>query len=242
MPFATHLLHDASLALGEGDVSPRLILNEFDLDFPTAGLLVLLATFFFLFIVAAAVDGIVVLDEGVVADGREAVVPGVGTRTLILSRRGCDGIRHVVMEDEKGKSNKVSKERRSTRGLVREKKSGREGGWNRLECPPRRRERERKRGRGGERDKRKGRRRQEGDERTMGWRGRGFWNGKLFLVGRRRPSWAKKEQAIYISKEPSLESHFLMSIYGKSHRKFHSPTQFGCIRVEINLLNVQVNT
>ena len=44
-----------------------------------------------------------------------------------------------------------------------------------------------------------------GDERTMGWRGRAFWNGKLFLVGRRRPSWAKKEQAIYISKQPSLK-------------------------------------
>ena len=123
-------------------MSPRLILNEFDLDFPATGLLVLLTAVFFVFVVAAAVDGIVVLDEGVVADGRDAVVPEVGTRTLILSRRGCDGIRHVVMEDEKGKSNKVSKERRSTRGLVGEKKSWRERSWNGLDDPPGRRERE----------------------------------------------------------------------------------------------------
>ena len=91
---------------------PRLVLNKFDLDFPATGLLILRPTLFIVVVVATAVDGIVVLDEGVVADGREAVVPGVGTRTLILSRRGCDGIRHVAMEDEKGKSTKVSKERR----------------------------------------------------------------------------------------------------------------------------------
>ena len=148
---------------------PRLVLNKFDLDFPATGLLILRPTLFIVVVVATAVDGIVVLDEGVVTDGREAVVPGVGTRTLILSRRGCDGIRHVVMEDEKGKSNKVSKERRSTRGLVREKKSGREGGWNRLECPPRRRERERKRGRGGRGISGKG------DGGRKGTRGR--WDG-----------------------------------------------------------------
>ena len=47
----------------------------------------------------------------------------------------------------------------------------------------------------------------KGDERTMGWRGRAFWNGKLFLVGRRRPSWAKKEQAIYISKQAISQGH-----------------------------------
>lgn len=114
-------------------MSPRLVLNKFNLDFPTTGLLILLSTFFLFIVVAAAVDGIVVLDEGVVADGREAVVSGVGTRTLILSRRGCDGIRHVVMEDEKGKSNKVSKERRSTRGLSQKKKRAKGGAgraWN----------------------------------------------------------------------------------------------------------------
>ena len=77
---------------------PRLVLNKFNLDFPTTGLLILLSTFFFI-VVATAVGGIVVLDEGVVTDGREAVVPGVWTRTLILSRKGCEGIRDVVMED-----------------------------------------------------------------------------------------------------------------------------------------------
>jgi len=117
-----HLLHDTGLAFREGYVPPGLVLNKFDLDFPTAGLLILLSTVFFVLVIATAVDGIVVLDEGVVADGREAIVPGVGTRTLILSRRGCDGIRHVVMEDQKGKSTKVSKERRATCGLSGKKK------------------------------------------------------------------------------------------------------------------------
>ena len=198
---------------------PRLVLNEFDLDFPATGLLILRPTLFVVVVVATAVDGIVVLDEGVVADGREAVVPGVGTRTLILSRRGCDGIRHVAMEDEKGKSTKVSKERR--RRSVSEKRgeiaddlvlsamtraSGAEdGGTGEAE------------GRGTSRD-----------ERTMGWRGRAFWNGKLFLVGRRRPSWAKKEQAIYISKQPSLESHPLIPFYGNFHHFSFSASIQSC--------------
>ena len=66
----------------------------------------------------------------------------------------------------------------------------------------------------------------KGDERTMGWRGRAFWNGKLFLVGRRRPSWAKKEQAIYISKQPSLEVTSLLYPFMEYPIIFHSPTQF----------------
>jgi len=87
-------------------VPSRFVLNKLDLYFPATGLLILWPTLLLLVIFIGAVDGIVVLDEGVVPDGREAIVSGVGTRTLILSRRGCDGIRHVVMEDEKGKSHK----------------------------------------------------------------------------------------------------------------------------------------
>ena len=83
---------------------PRLVLNKLDLDFPTTGLLILRPPVFFIVVFAGTVDRIIVLDEGVATDGRgEAIAPGVGTRTLILSRSGCDGIRHVVMEDEKGK-------------------------------------------------------------------------------------------------------------------------------------------
>ena len=59
------------------------VLDKFDLDFPTTGLFVLWLTLF--------VDGIVVLDESVVADGRETVVPEVETRTLMSSRRRCVG-------------------------------------------------------------------------------------------------------------------------------------------------------
>ena len=86
-----NLLHDTSLALRESDVPPRLALNKFDLDFPTTGHFNLWPTLFFFLAVVSTVDGIVVLDEAVVADGREAVVPGVGTRTLTLYRRGGAG-------------------------------------------------------------------------------------------------------------------------------------------------------
>ena len=60
----------------------------------------------------------------------------------------------------------------------------------------------------------------------MGWRGRAFWNGKLFLVGRRRPSWAKKEQAIYISKQPSLKVTSLLYPFMENPIIFRTPTQF----------------
>lgn len=182
-------------------MSPRLVLNKLDLYFPTTCLLVLGPTVFVFFVISGAVDGIVVLDEGVASDGRDTVVPSVGTRSLILSRRGCDGIRHVVMEDEKGKSHKVSKEGLSTRGWSEngmEKKA--EAGLSGIFAA----RRQKGLGGGGEREREGRERRQrdgQGDERTMGWRGRAFWNGKVFLVGRRRPSWAKKEQAIYISKQ-----------------------------------------
>ena len=206
--WGTHLLHDTGLALGEGDVSPRLVLNKFNLDFPTTGLLILLSTFFLFVVVAATVDSIVVLDEGVVADGREAVVPGVGTRTLILSRRGCDGIRHVAMEDEKGKSNKrcvCPKKEPWGGGRESRESGGKLAGDGVGVCAAAGAGARRREGRAEERTE--GERDEQGDERTMGWRGRAFWNGKLFLVGRRRPSWAKKEQAIYISKQPSPRSH-----------------------------------
>ena len=174
---------------------PRLVLNKFDLDFSTTGFLIHWPTTFFV------VDGIVVLDESVVTDGRDAVVPGVGMRTLILSRRGCDGIRHVVMEDEKGKLTKVSKERQSTRGLSEKmgKEFARGDSWITRSESTETRER---RG-GGERDGRRRERDGQGSERTMGWCGRAFWNGKLFLAGRRRLSWAKEEQAHWSVERPS---------------------------------------
>jgi hypothetical protein len=42
--FATHLLHDTGLPLGEGDVATRLVLDELDLDLAalTAGLVVII--------------------------------------------------------------------------------------------------------------------------------------------------------------------------------------------------------
>ena len=184
---------------------PGLVLNKLDLDFPAAGLFILRPAFFIVIIVASTLDGIVILDERVVADGRrEAVVPGVGTRTLILSRRGCDGIRHVAMEDEKGKSNKrcvCPKKEPWGGGRESRESGGKLAGDGVGVCAAAGAGARRREGRAEERTE--GERDEQGDERTMGWRGRAFWNGKLFLVGRRRPSWAKKEQAIYISKQPS---------------------------------------
>jgi hypothetical protein len=182
-------------------VPPRLVLNKLDLYFPTTGLLILRSTVFLVVLIACAVDSIVVLDEGVARDGREAIVPRLGTRTLILSRRGCDGIRHVVMEDEKGKWNKVSKEGCCVDAGRQKKEAVKKRGSDKIGAMTDE-EKEREEGGGKERERRGG----DGTGTRKGtrgrWRGRAFWNGKVFLVGRRRPSWAKKEQAIYISKQP----------------------------------------
>ena len=94
---------------------PGFVLNKFDLDFPAAGFVILRPTFF-VFVAAGTVDGIAVLDEGIVVDGREAVVLEAGTRTLISSRRGC--VQYIEVEDEpEHKPREVSKEKVSTRGL-----------------------------------------------------------------------------------------------------------------------------
>ena len=71
------------------------------------------------------VNGIVDPDEGVVADEREPAVPGIGTLTLILPRRGCDGIRHVATEDERGSSDKDVQRKTGTQCLRR--RTGRTG-------------------------------------------------------------------------------------------------------------------
>ena len=63
---------------------PRLVLIKSGRDFPTTGVFILWPTLFLFFVVASTVDGIAVLNEGVVADGRE-VVPGFGVRALVLS-------------------------------------------------------------------------------------------------------------------------------------------------------------
>jgi hypothetical protein len=80
----THLLHDAGLALREGDVATRLVLDELDLNLPTlaAGLVVVVIV-----VVGgrtralgAAVD--IALDEGAVVAG--AVVVDGGRRVLVV--------------------------------------------------------------------------------------------------------------------------------------------------------------
>ena len=62
---------------------PRLVLIKSGRDFPTTGVFILWPTLFLFFVVASTVDGIAVLNEGVVADGRE-VVPGFRARALVL--------------------------------------------------------------------------------------------------------------------------------------------------------------
>lgn len=64
-----YLFHDAGFALGKGDVTSGLVLNEFDLDLASAGLLVGLWLLVVVIVVCAALASVVVLDEGVVCAG-----------------------------------------------------------------------------------------------------------------------------------------------------------------------------
>lgn len=132
---------------------------------------------------------------------------GSGRGRLFCPEEDVTGSGMLLWRTRKASRTKLSKERRfDARGLS-EKKGGRNRASELFRLPAaNEREREKEEAGGAEeRGERKGRGTGtgtgEGGERTMGWRGRAFWNGKLFLVGRRRPSWAKKEQAIYISKQ-----------------------------------------
>lgn len=78
----TYLLHDAGLALGEGDVPPRLVLDELDLDLPAlaAGLVVVIVvvvlggTRALCAAVGIALDESAVVGEVVVDAGRRVLV------------------------------------------------------------------------------------------------------------------------------------------------------------------------
>ena len=59
-------------------MTSRFILNKFDFDFPASGLLVRLGLFLVVIVVAATVYGVVVVDEGVVGDGRAWLLLGMG--------------------------------------------------------------------------------------------------------------------------------------------------------------------
>lgn len=219
-----YLLHDTSLALGESYVPPGLVLDELDLYFPTTGLLILGPTLFVIFVIAGTVDSIVVLDEAVATDGREAVVPSVGTRTLILSRRGCDGIRHVVMEDEKGKSHKVSKEGLSTGADSSEKKTEKKGGQARSVCCDEA-ERVGRKGPEGGREGTDGYRGSQGDERTIGMAWASLLEWESVPCWETTTKLGEKEQAIYISKQPISKITSPSSPFMVNSIIFHSPTQ-----------------
>ena len=65
----TCLFHDAGFALGKGDVTSGLVLNEFDLDLAPAGLLVGLWLVFVVVIVCAGLASFMVLDKGIFRAG-----------------------------------------------------------------------------------------------------------------------------------------------------------------------------
>ena len=78
------------------------------------------------FVIASTVDGTAVFDGGVVADGREAVVPGFGARPL------CAGSRYIVMGSEhKYKSREDIRAARRRDETFRSKRMsfGEGGGW-----------------------------------------------------------------------------------------------------------------
>ena len=56
---------------------PRFVLNEFDLDLPAASLLVGLGLVVVVIVVAGAIDGVMVVNETVLADGASGRSMGV---------------------------------------------------------------------------------------------------------------------------------------------------------------------
>lgn len=75
------LFHDAGFALGKGDVTSGLVLNEFDLDLAPAGLLVGLWLVFVFVIVCAGLASFVVLDKGIFRAG-DLLLGGVDVEAL----------------------------------------------------------------------------------------------------------------------------------------------------------------
>lgn len=63
------LFHNASFPFGERYMTSRFILDELNLDLPASCLLVGLGLVLFLVVVAGTVDGVMVVDEGVLNDG-----------------------------------------------------------------------------------------------------------------------------------------------------------------------------
>ena len=97
--------------------------------------------------------------------------------------------------------------------------------------------------RGGEGEGERGRGGRGEGSSEGGWDGVGELSGtgNCSLLGDDDQVGRKKEQAIYISKQPSLKSHLLSTFYGKSHH-FRSPTQFILSpKNKIIILNAMLN-
>jgi hypothetical protein len=90
---STHLLHDTGLALGEGDVPPRLVLDELDLDLPAlaAGLVVVVVVVVLGRARALGAAVCIALDESAVVG---EVVVDAGRRVLVVvgDLRGHGGV------------------------------------------------------------------------------------------------------------------------------------------------------
>ena len=72
-----------------------LVLDELDLNLSSAGLLVGLGLLLIVVLVGAAVGGVMVLDERVIArDGLGGRVDGVEPLAFVGGRRGGGGVRH----------------------------------------------------------------------------------------------------------------------------------------------------
>jgi hypothetical protein len=66
------LFHNACFPFGERYMTSRFVLNKFDLDLSSSGLLVGFGLLLIFIVVACAVCSIVIVDERVVADGGRA--------------------------------------------------------------------------------------------------------------------------------------------------------------------------
>lgn len=76
------LLHYTGLTLREGDMSSGLVLDEFNLDFTSPGLLVGFRLFIVVVVVGATLAGICICDEGIIPNGLRSI--GVDVETLSL--------------------------------------------------------------------------------------------------------------------------------------------------------------
>jgi hypothetical protein len=91
-PGGTCLLHDAGLALGEGDVATRLVLDELDFDLPSlaTGLVLIVVVVVHVFVGPGALDAAAGIASGVAIASDLIVLAGRGVLVVLGDLGGHD--------------------------------------------------------------------------------------------------------------------------------------------------------